>query len=220
MEDVSQQHEDGGDPIIESFPDAVAAGTTVLVAGTIDPTEYALCLRALSHYSSGTDTALVVTTTEGASQTRGQYERVCPNADPPQLRLVDMASDQYITALYEDLPTISIPAPDDLERLVLALSELVETSGPTPGQRHLVIRSLSPILASNPVERVSTVLDRISGLRTPGGLGLFGLDYTAHDEDTMAELATCVDGILWVTEQPDTGIEFELRSTRAHLNRR
>ncbi|MFC4451347.1 DUF7504 family protein [Halorussus aquaticus] len=218
MENSSQQPTDGVEHTVENFPEALADGTTVLVAGTIDPTTYALCLRALCHYSSNADTSVVVTTTENASETIGRYERVCPTADPSQLRLVDMTSEQYISAPYEDTPTISIPAPDDLERLVLAISELAGIGGPITGQRHLVIRSLSPILASTPVERVSTVLSRISGIRTPGGLGLFGLDYTAHDEETMRELATCVDGILWMTKRPDDRIEFELRSTRAHLN--
>ncbi|UPV77146.1 hypothetical protein M0R89_23160 (plasmid) [Halorussus limi] len=218
MENSSQQPTDGVELTIKNFPEVLADGTTVLVAGTIDPTAYALCLRALCHYSRSADTSVVVTATENASQTISRYERVCPTSDPSKLRLVDMASKQYISAPYEDTPTISIPTPDDLERLVLAISELAEISGSITGQRHIVIRSLSPILASTPVKRVSTVLSRISGIRTPAGLGLFGLDYTAHDEETMRELARCVDGILWITKRPDDQIEFELRSTRAHLN--
>lgn len=220
MVDASNQHEDAAGPAIEDFPEAIADGATVLVAGTIDPTEYALCLHALCHYSGRDDTALVVTTTEGATRTIQQYRTACPTADQSALRLVDMASQQYISALYEEVPTVSIPTPDDLERLVLALSDLTDARAPTVGRRHLVIRSLTPILATTPTNRVSTVLERISGLRTGTGLGLFGLDYTAHDEETMAELATCVDGIVWATQHPDDGIKFELRSTRAHLNRR
>lgn len=49
----------------------VSPPTTVLVAGTVDPTERVLGLRLLSWAASPDDTAVVVTTTEGLSRTRG-----------------------------------------------------------------------------------------------------------------------------------------------------
>lgn len=215
MGDSPPQH-DGEEVVIGELPEAIADGATVLIAGTIDPTEYALCLRTLCHYSDADDNALVVTTTEGARQTIDQYRQVCPQTDPPNLRLVDMASQQYISAVYEDIPTVSIPSPGDLERLMLALSDITAANSESVGRRHLVVRSLTPILDTTPVSRVTTVLERISGIRTATGLGIFGLDYTAHDEATMEELTSCVDGVIWVTKHPDGRLEFELRSTRAH----
>lgn len=49
----------------------------------------------------------------------------------------------------------------------------------------------------------------VPGLRTEGGLGVLGLDYTAHAEATMERLGELADGVLWVRESPSGDIELE-----------
>ncbi|MFC4550261.1 MULTISPECIES: DUF7504 family protein [Halorussus] len=210
--------EDATDPQIDDFPDAIADGAVVLLAGTVDPATSGLCLRALSQCDDGDGTAVVVTTTEGAAETVRRYRRAYPPEGTPELRLVDAASQQYVSALYRDVPTVSLPRADDLERLVLALSDLTDASVPSAGRRHLVVRSLGPLLESTPASRVSTVLERIAGLRTESGLALFGFDYTAHDEATLNELAAAVDAIVWATRRRDGEIRLKLQSTQSLLH--
>ncbi|WP_425499370.1 DUF7504 family protein [Natronosalvus caseinilyticus] len=199
---------------LPSFPETLGSGSTVLVAGTVDPSHYALGLRALCQYGHDSESALVVTTIESADQTCSAYERVC-STDRPLIGLVDTTSErQYVSSFYRDSPTVYTPSSADLERIVIALSDLTESKLPTTETRHLVIRSLTPLLRSSPSKRVCRVLQRITGLRTGTGIGFFGLNYTEHDKQTIAELSHHVDGILWVTQGSDHDLEFEYQAAR------
>lgn len=203
----------------EPFPTGLSAGLTVLVAGPVDPTSYAVSLRALSQFGDGDDSALVVTTTTSADRTVDRYDAVCSDSDSPVLRLVDATSEnQSLSSPYGDQPVVFTPSPGDLERLVVSLSELTGNRPPASETRHLVVRSLTPLLENASTDDVCTILERISGLRTGSGLSLFGLDYTAHDEGTMATLSDHIDSILWVTERSGV-LEFKFSPTGGIYNR-
>lgn len=196
----------------EAVPEAVTAGTTILVAGSVDPSAHGVCLGILREFGQPDDVAFVVSTTESATETIARYESA-DAPDGPTIRLVDTTSKrQFVSALYNEVPTIFTPAPNDLERTVLGLSELSEMGTPKGGSRHVVVRSLTPLLSGTSVTDVGRVVDRIVGLRTGTGLGLFGLDFTAHDERTVTELARRVDAVVWASRTTDGSIEFELGS--------
>lgn len=186
---------------------------TILVAGTVEPSRHDLGLRLLCQYGHADDAALVVTTAESADETLDRYREVCPGPDRPSLRLVDTASEeQSVTDRYGDTPVVFTPSAGDLERLVIALSDL---TGPANGTRHLLVRSLTPLLREAPTARVCRVLERVTGLRTGTGRCLLGLDYTAHDRETMAALSASVDGVLWVMRSSSRDLAFEFHRSRA-----
>lgn len=201
---------------MDTFPDELSEGGSVLVASAGDPTRYAVGLHALYEYGTDEDTGFVVTTTRSADTTLETYGRVCHDGTRPRLRLVDTTARQpSVPSLYGEAATMFIPSPGDLERLVIALSDLSEGTPPSEGARHLVMRSLTPILQEAPVDRVCTVLDRVMGLRANAGVCLLGIDYTAHDEATLRSLAEQVDGILWIAESGEDTLEFDYHPTTA-----
>ncbi|UPV73900.1 hypothetical protein M0R89_15320 [Halorussus limi] len=203
---------------LSDVADAVSAPTTMLIAGTVDPTEYALGLRLLAHAGSADDTAIIVTTTEGREQVIAHTRDGVVEDEVPSVAVVDTVSeDQYLTAPYADIPTVYMPSAGDLERVVIGLSDLTGTVVPSTGTRHFVIRSLTPLIEGATTERVCRLLERVKGLRVGDGLGIFGIDFTAHDEETMNELTAVVDRLLWVSEDSDGGLQFELRTTRRRL---
>lgn len=205
---------------MDTFPDDLSRGASVLVACAGDPARYAVDLQALCEYGDGADTAFVVTTTRSVDTTLERYGRLCPEKGRPALRLVDTtARHPSVSELYGDASTIAIPSPGDLERMVIALSDLSESTAPSDGARHLVVRSLTPVLEETPVDRVRTVLERVTGLRAGGGLCLLGIDYTAHDSETIDGLAEQVDGVLWVTEAESDRLEFQYRPTQSRHHR-
>lgn len=200
------------DILTDAFPSTLTEGSKskILIAGPTEPAQYGIILKALCQHGTEHDTALLVATTESVEQTLDTYRSLCPDPDRPALHIVDTASEQQsISAPYQDTPVEFIPSPADLERLEMALSTLAETSSQDQAQ-HLLIRSLSPILKHAPSARVCTFLDRIAAFQT--GLGLFGINYTAHDKETMTALTNVVDGILWVTETTEH-LEFEFHVT-------
>lgn len=197
-----------GQPI--TLPGTLTDGATVLVVGAFDPSEHALCLRLLARYGRSADTALVVTTLASADETIETWNGVSVEGDRPAIGIVDTTSEeQSVAATYGGVPTFFTPSSGDLERIVMALSELSGASPPTTGSRHLVFRSLTPIVREAPTERVCRVLERIGGLRTGTGLGLFGVDVSAHDRETLTALADVVDGVVWVDRTEDGRFETE-----------
>lgn len=205
---------------VDTLPDSLRGGSTVLVATAGDPLQYTVLLRMLSVHGTAADTALVVTTTESAHLTIETYEGLGVETDRPSLGIVDTTSEhQSVSALYGETPVIFTPSPADLERLVIALSDLSDNTSSSNGARHLVIRSLTPILESASLAHVCTVLDRITDLRSETGLCLIGLDYSAHDEETMTAIADHVDGVIWVTNPSSDRLAFEYQPTRGHRSR-
>lgn len=199
---------------VDSLPQSLGDGLSVLVACPDTPTHQDVCLRLLSHFGTAEDRALVVTTTVSADQTLVAYERVSDSADRPTLGIVDtLSKQQSISAIYNETSIIYTPSPGDLERLIMALSELSSPRPPATGSRHLVVRSLTPILNDAGTDNVRAALERITGLRSGRGLGLLGLDYTAHSEETLTRLANHVDGVLW-TKRSDHELTFEFRPSR------
>lgn len=197
---------------VDGFPDGLTAGSTVLVASAGDPSRYAVGLHVLRRYGTADDEALVVTTTDSVDRTVETHERLCPESDRPSLGVVDTTSKQQsVSVLYGETPVVFTPSSGDLERLVLALSDLSGNGPPTEGARHLVVRSLTPILETTSTARVCTVLERITGVRSESGLCLLGFDYTAHDEETMTTVAERVDGVLWVTQSGSDRLKLEYR---------
>lgn len=200
---------------IDGLPDGLTSGSTVLVASASNPSRNAVCLQLLRAHGAAEDTALVVTTTESADRTIERFNDTDSEITRPTLGIVDTASEQQsVSALHGETPVVFTPSPGDLERLVLALSDLSGTRPPSNGARHLVVRSLTPILAGASTAGVRTVLERITGLRSEIGLCLVGIDYTAHDEETMTSIADQMDGILWVTRPDPDRLAFDYRATR------
>jgi hypothetical protein len=196
-------------PRIDTLPERIEDGATILVATAGPPSRLGVPLELLYQRGTAADSALVVTTVESAETTLDRYGRLAAGRAGPALRIVDTVSEgQSVSALYGETPVVFTPAVGDLERLVIALSDLAGEAAPAEGVRHLVIRSLTPMLDAVPVDRLSTVLERVVDLRTGGGLCLLGIDYTAHDEETMRTVAARTDGVLWVTEPERGRVEF------------
>lgn len=202
----------------DEFPARFATGGTYLLACAGDPVASDIDLQALCRFGSPDDTAFLVTTTKSAKTTVTDIERYCSKPERPAVGLVDTTSaHQFVPSLFAGTPTIFTPSPGDLERLVLALTELTDRFPPGDDPRHLLIRSLTPILKSTSPDRLSPVLERLTGLRTQTGLCLFGIDYTAHDPDTMHAISEVVDGILWITPTSE-GIELDYQHGTSSSN--
>jgi hypothetical protein len=203
-----------------TFPESLTAGATVLLASAGDPSQYLVDLRALCRYGTADDVAFVITTTMSVEDIIDAYDQLCPPSDRPALRFVDTTSaGQSVSVLYGEPPVVLIPSLDDLERLVLGLSDLSGTHPPATGARHLVIQSLTPLLETTATAHVCSILERITGLRSERGLCLLGLDYTAHDEATMSALTEHVEGILWVTQTATDRLDLEYQPGRGRYTR-
>lgn len=201
-----------------TLPRTLTDGATILIVGAQDPPDDAVCLRLLAQYGDRDDTALIATTRASADETIQTWERVSAADHRPAIAIVDTTSEeQSIAAAYGAVPTVFTPSSGDLERIVMGLSELSGSARPRNRSRHLVFRSLTPILEAASTERVCQVLDRIKGLRTASGFGLYGIDISAHDRDTLSTLAETVDGVVWVERTSEGGFDVTYQPNRGHV---
>ncbi|USZ72498.1 hypothetical protein NGM15_04055 [Natronosalvus halobius] len=83
---------------------------------------------------------------------------------------------------------------------------------------HFGIRSLTPLLADEGLERTISVLEHLIEGRTDSGLVVLGLEYTKHDEATLSALREIVDGIVWIEERTDGSISAEYRRVHEQLS--
>lgn len=205
---------------VDPLPNRLHDGSTVLVATPKNPSQSAVCLHILCAQGTAKDSADVVTTTESAEETIEIYQTLKQRTGGPSIGIVDTVSKhQSLLALYDETHVVFTPSPGDLERLTVALSDLADSLPVTTGAHHLVIRSLTPILNSSSPARVSAVLDQILASRSEPGLSLFGIDYTAHDEEKMAAMAGLVDGLLWVTQPSSNRLAFDYQPTQSRHHR-
>lgn len=179
--------------------------STILIAGPEPPARHGVGLRVLCQNGDADETALVVTTLTGSEQTVHDYSRLCNEDLCPSLRLVDTTAD-YPSGRrsYKQRPVVFVPGAEDIERVVVALSDLTDTRSGAGVTRHLLIDSLTPVLRTAPTGSVCRMVSRVADIRSGGGHCLFGLDYTAHSAETMAAVTAHVDGILWVTQSEET----------------
>jgi hypothetical protein len=218
---MCEASDERGEIDLETVARGLQDGGSVLVACPGSPPQDAIALRLLARYATGDDEVLVVTTTEGVDATVEILERVSRPDSRPAPGVVDTVSEgQSVSATHRTVPVVFTPAPGDLERLVVALADLAGTDPPSSGERHFVVRSLTPILEGSTPTQVGDALDRLTGLRSDGGLSIVGIDYTAHDTETVQQLRTGFDGVVWVTTQEGDGIDLEYEAVRGRRSSR
>lgn len=64
--------------------------------------------------------------------------------------------------------------------------------------------------------RIASGVDQpVDRQRSAGGVAVFGLECTRHDDRTMRELSTLVDAVVWVESTADgPRLDFQRTSTR------
>ena len=189
---------------LSELPAALPAGSSVLVAKPDSLTEHALSLRISSRYADSDDARLVLTTAVDADRTIEQHQAIVADSSAGRLGVVDASEGYQPSAPFQECPTVSLPNPSELTRIVLALQQLESTLSAQTPTIDVVVRSLSPMLAGSRLEQVVRVVDQlVDRQRSTGGVAVFGLEYTRHDDRTMRELQELVDAVVWVEETAD-----------------
>ncbi|NUB93530.1 hypothetical protein HT576_21300 [Haloterrigena sp. SYSU A121-1] len=198
----------------EGIPDAIPDDSTICIAKPAPLTEYAIPLRITDRYTADNDCRVIVTSLVSAEETIQQQQSLTHSA-VSRIGVVDTRADGYLESLYQENPTISLPQPGELSQLAIAARDLHEALSTSCSKPHVILRSLTPILDAEPLERVTNVLERlIRQQSSSSSLTVFSIDYTEHDEATMAALEALADGIVWVEQTGERPLRFDYRRVR------
>jgi hypothetical protein len=198
---------------IESLPKTLPGDSFTLIAGTDRTALNRVGLQLLARYGDVADAAVVVTTRRDAKATIEEYAAV-GDSRKPDIAIIDTTStEQNLPATYGEIPTAFTPSPTDLERTGMALVELSNRLCGSRRPVHLLVHSVSDIVAGTNLERVLKLFDQTA--RKEGSISgqiFLSIDYTAHDKETLDRLNGLADGVVWV-EQGEAGLSLTYEET-------
>ena len=181
----------------------VDPGTNLLFSGPPMTGKRDIALDVLAEGSRHGEGALFVTTKDGADRVVSDYtERV---ADDALLGVVDCVTRQQGmsgTELDDDLVRYA-SSPVDLTGIGIELSDLLREFYDEHGrtQNRVLLHSLSTLLMYSDLQTVFRFLHVFTGrVQSADALGLFVIDSTGHDQQTLSTLKQLFDGVVEVED--------------------
>ena len=190
----------------------VDPGTNLLIAGPPMSGKYNLALDILAAGSVRGEGSIVVSTKDGAERVSADFvEHVDEDSGP--LGIVDSVTKQQgMAPVEEDELVRYVSSPVDLTGMGIQLSELLQHFYRERGatQNRILMNSLSTLLMYSNLQTVFRFLHVFTGrVQSADALGLFVIDDSAHDTQTLSTLKQLFDGIVEVRES-ESGFEARL----------
>jgi KaiC/GvpD/RAD55 family RecA-like ATPase len=184
---------------------AVPAGTNLLLSGPPMTGKRDLAFDVLAHGSRDGDGAIVVSTKDSADRVRATFDDHV-DGDAP-LGVVDCVTRQQgLETDADDELVRYASSPVDLTGIGIEFSELLRHLYQQRGveRNRTLLYSLSTLLMYSNLQTVFRFLHVSTGrVQSVDGLGLFLIDDTAHDDQTMSTLKQLFDGVVQVRERGD-----------------
>ena len=182
----------------------VQPGTNILVSGPPMSGKRSLCLDILASGTQKGEGSIIVTTKDGADRVLRDFESRTPYEDRP-VAIVDCVTRQQGVGDARDDDRIKYTSsPVDMTGIGIKLSEFLQAFYQNRGieKNRVMLHSLSTLLMYADLQTVFRFLHVFTGrIQSVDGLGVFAIDDSAHDDQTMNTLKQLFDGI--VTTQED-----------------
>lgn len=192
----------------EVFPETtVDPGTNLLVSGPPMTGKRQYAVDILAEGVQAGDGAIVVTTKDSAVQIREDFVSLTDKEDP-LVGVVDCVTRQQGNPTLTDHDLVRYASsPVDLTGIGIELSELLRDfyEERSVTRNRVLLHSLSTLLMYSNLQTVFRFLHVFTGrVQSADALGLFVIDDTGHDDQTMSTLKQLFDGAIEVREEGDT----------------
>jgi len=184
----------------------VEAGSNLLVSGAPMTGKRELALEMLAHGAA--QGSIIVTTKDNAETILDSYRE--HGGGNGQVGVVDCVTRQQGMGSEDESNYVRYASsPVDLTGIGIEISELLEQFYDDGMARNrILLHSLSTLLMYSNLQTVFRFLHVFTGrIQSADGLGVFVIDSTAHDEQTMSTLKQLFDGVVNVRES-ESGREF------------
>ena len=182
----------------------VQPGTNILVSGPPMSGKRSLCLDILASGTEKGEGSIIVTTKDGADRVLRDFESRTPYEDRPVAVVDCVPRQQGVGDARDDDRIKYTSSPVDMTGIGIKLSEFLQAFYQNRGieENRVMLHSLSTLLMYADLQTVFRFLHVFTGrIQSVDGLGVFAIDDSAHDEQTMNTLKQLFDGI--VTTQED-----------------
>ena len=198
----------------ESIPiDPIPAGTTVMVSGPAFSPAEDLAQALVTAGSERGEGMLFISTGATAERLLGACRRHRPALDASRLGIID-CSGQDIGQLDADARVKYVSTQSDLTGIGMKFSSLYESVyRDIPGGRiRTGLDSLSSLAMYVDLRKLFRFAQTLSSrIDSAGGLGVYAIDPSTHDEQTISTLNQTVDAQLEVRDADAADADGELR---------
>ena len=191
----------------------VEPGTNLLIAGPPMTGKRTLAMGILAHGNRRGDGSVIVTTKDGGEDVHADFREHAGASGGP-LGIVDCVSKQQGMSPTTGKGIRYASSPVDMTGIGIQLSEFLQEFYKDRGvqRNRILLDSLSTLLMYSNLQTVFRFLHVFTGrVQSAEALGVFIIDSTAHDDQTMSTLRQLFDGQIEVRENDDR--ESELRLT-------
>ena len=191
----------------------VRPGTNILVSGPPLSGKRSVCLDVLAAGTDAGNGAIVVSTNDEARRILDTLdERASGGADAERpVAVIDCKKDAVGTTPLNDDQVAHVGTPADLTGIGIHFSEFLQEFYSDHGveRNRVLVHSLSTLLMYSDLQTVFRFLHVFTGrVQSVDGLGLYTIDATAHDDQTMNTLRQLFDGIVTTREDGDPEIRL------------
>jgi KaiC/GvpD/RAD55 family RecA-like ATPase len=190
----------------------VDEGTNLLVEGPPMSGKRRLGFEVLADGVRDGEGAIVVTTKDGADRVVEDFAEVAAVEDPT-VGVVDCVTKQQGMGSRRESNLVRYASsPNDLTGIGIELSELLRTlyEHREVTRNRILLHSLSTLLMYSDLQTVFRFMHVFTGrVQSADALGVFVVDSTAHDEQTVSTLKQLFDGVVSIRER-DGGFRARL----------
>ncbi len=187
------------------LPEAeIEPGTNVLIAGPPLTGKRQLALDILTAGAVRGDGSIVVTTKDSADKVLEEFEDLKDAASRQNVGVVDCVTKQRGIGTIDDDPRIKYASsPVDMTGIGIKLSEFLQEFYEVRNltENRILLHSVSTLLMYSNLQTVFRFLHVFTGrVQSADALGIYVIDSTAHDSQTMNTLKQLFDGVIEVED--------------------
>ena len=195
---------------VESLGASIDPGSNILVTGAPLTGKRELALDVLAEGTRGGEGVIMVTTKDSGERLLDRFGRRVDYEGKP-VAVVDTVTRQHGVGDAPDENIEYTSSPVDLTGIGIKFSEFLERFYKERGieRNRVLVHSLTTLLMYTDLQTVFRFLHVFTGrVQSVGGLGLYCIDSTAHDDQTMNTLKQLFDGLVETREdgEPDVRI--------------
>jgi KaiC/GvpD/RAD55 family RecA-like ATPase len=191
----------------------VDPGTNLLIEGPPMSGKRELGFEILETGAIDGEGSIIVTTKDSADRVLEDFQDLVGDADAT-VGVVDCVTKQQGMGSQTESELVRYASsPVDLTGIGIELSELLRALYQQRDitQNRILLHSLSTLLMYSDLQTVFRFLHVFTGrVQSADALGLFVIDSSAHDEQTVSTLKQLFDGIVTVRESEDGDFEAQL----------
>ena len=200
----------------------VSPGTNILISGPAMTGKRQLALEILADGTVRNEGTIVVTTKDSAKRVLSEYGELVGDLENATIGVVDCVTKQQgVSSVPDDDRVKYASSPVDMTGIGISLSEFLQEFYTERRLRRnrIMLYSLSTLLMYSNLQTVFRFLHVFTGrIQSADALGIYVIDSSAHDEQTMNTLKQLFDGIIELDEQGDLDVRLP-DATRAPAER-